>query len=131
MKLILYEDNSHPVTITVKGRDLKLLLIETSILIDCSQIAELFDKKERTVSSKVQKSKIRKYEVANIKMLKHYGFIHPDAVKSKPFYDLRQMMEGPAYYYFEKAGESDLIEVIIRTAIGKHREWLHNREIDK
>ena len=28
------------------------------------------------------------------------------------------------------ADEIDLIEVIIRVAIGKHREWIHNRSLD-
>ena len=57
--------------------------------------------------------------------------MHPDAVKPRPFYDLRQMLEGPAYYYFKKEDETDLIDVIVRVAIGKHREWIHNRNIDK
>ena len=26
--------------------------------------------------------------------------------------------------------ETDLIDVIVRVAIGKHREWIHNRDID-
>ena len=70
MKLILDSENSHPTTITVKGKEIKLLLIESSILI-----------------------------------------------------------EGPAYYYFKKEDETDLIDVIVRVAIGKHREWIHNRNI--
>ena len=119
MKLILDSENSHPTTITVKGKEITLLLIESSILIDSSQIAKIFDKKEKTVATKVQKSKLEKYETDN------------DAVKPRPFYDLRQMLEGPAYYYFKKEDETDLIEVIIRVAIGKHREWIHNREINK
>ena len=107
MKLILDTENSHPTTITVKGKEITLLLIESSILIDSNQIAKIFDKKEKTVAAKVQKSKPR------------------------PLYDLRQMIEGPAYYYFKKEDEIDLIEVIIRIAIGKHREWIHNRNIDR
>ena len=47
MKLILDAENSHPTTITVKGKEITLLLIESSILIDSSQIAKIFDKKER------------------------------------------------------------------------------------
>ena len=131
MKLILDSENSHPTTITVKGKEITLLLIESSILIDSSQIAKLFDKKEKTVATKVQKSKLKKYEPENIKLLKNYGFLNPDAVKPRPFYDLRQMLEGPAYYYFKKEDEVDLIDVIVRVAIGKHREWIHNRDIDK
>ena len=57
MKLILDTENSHPTTITVKGKEITLLLIESSILIDTSQIAKIFDKKEKTVATKVQKSK--------------------------------------------------------------------------
>ena len=102
MKLILDSENSHPTTITVKGKEITLLLIESSILIDSTQIAKIFDKKEKTVATKVQKSKL----------------------------ELRQMLEGPAYYYFKKEDETDLIEVIIRVAIGKHREWIHNRDIN-
>ena len=48
MKLILDGENSHPATITVKGKEITLLLIESSILIDSSQIAKIFDKKEKT-----------------------------------------------------------------------------------
>ena len=114
MKLILDSENSHPTTITVKGKEITLLLIESSILIDSSQIAKIFDKKEKTVATKVQK----------------YGLMHPDAVKPRPFYDLRQMFEGPAEYYFKQIDEVDLINVIVRVAIGKHREWIHNRAID-
>ena len=131
MKLILDNENSHPTTITVKGNEITLLLIESSILIDSSQVAKIFDKKEKTVAAKVQKSKLEKYETDNVKILKNYGLMNPDAVKPRPFYDLRQMMEGPAYYYFKKEDEVDLIEVIIRVAIGKHREWIHNRDLDK
>lgn len=61
--------------------------------------------------------------------MKNYRLMNPDAVKPKPFYDLRQMLECPAYYYFKKKDETELIEVIIRVAIGKHREWIHNRNI--
>ena len=131
MKLILDSENSHPTTIIVKGKEITLLLIESSILIDSSQIAKIFDKKEKTVATKVQKSKLEKYETENTKLLKNHGLMNPDAVNPRPFYDLRQMLEGPAYYYFKQADELDLIEVIIRVAIGKHREWIHNRDIDK
>ena len=131
MKLILDSENSHPATITVKGKEITLLLIESSILIDSSQIAKLFDKKEKTVATKVNKSKLEKYETENIKLLKSYGLMHPEAVKPKPFYDLRQMLEGPAQYYFKQEDDLDLIDVIVRVAIGKHREWIHNRDIDK
>ena len=130
MKLILDTENSHPTTITVKGKQITLLLIESSILIDSSQIAKIFDKKEKTVAGKVQKSKLEKYETDNVKLLKNYGLMNPDAVKPRPFYDLRQMLEGPAQYYFKQIDEIDLIEVIIRVAIGKHREWIHNRSLD-
>lgn len=131
MKLILDSENSHPTTITVKGKEIMLLLIESSILIDSSQIAKIFDKKEKTVATKVQKSGLEKYETENVKLLKKYGLMHPDAVKPRPFYDLRQMLEGPAEYYFKQIDEFDLIEVIVRVAIGKHREWIHNKGIDK
>ena len=131
MKLFLDNKNSYVTTLTVKGKEITLLLIESSILIDSSQIAKLFDKKEKTVASKVNKSKLEKYETENIKLLKSYGLMHPDAVKPKPFYDLRQMLEGPAQYYFKQNDELDLIDVIVRVAIGKHREWIHNRDIDK
>ena len=129
MKIILDSENSSPSTITVMGKEITLLLIESSILIDSSQIAKIFDKKEKTVATKVQKSKLEKYETENRKLLKNYGLMHSDAIKPRPFYDLRQMLEGPAYYYFKQADELDLIEVIVRLAIGKHREWLHNRNI--
>ena len=131
MKLILDTENSHLTTITVKGKEMTLLLIESSILIDSSQIAKLFDKKEKTVATKVQKSKLEKYETENVKLLKNYGLMHPDAVKPRPFYDLRQMLAGPAQYYFKQIDELDLIDVIVKVAIGKHREWIHNRNIDK
>ncbi|WP_296879048.1 hypothetical protein [uncultured Methanobrevibacter sp.] len=131
MKLILDSENSNPTTITVKGKEITLLLIESSILIDSSQIAKIFDKKEKTVATKVQKSGLEKYETENVKLLKKYGLMHPDAVKPRPFYDLRQMLEGPAEYYFKQIDEFDLIEVIVRVAIGKHREWIHNKRIDK
>ena len=130
MKLILDTENSHPTTITVKGKEITLLLVESSILIDSSQIAKIFDKKEKTVAGKVQKSKLEKYETENIKLLKNYGLMNPDAVKPRPFYDLRQMLEGPAQYYFKQIDDLDLTDVIIRVAIGKHREWIHNRSID-
>ena len=129
MKLILDSENSNPTTITVKGKEITLLLIESSILIDSSQIAKLFDKKEKTVATKVQKSKLEKYETNNVKILKNYGLMNWDAVKPRPFYDLRQMLEGPAYYYFKKEDEVELIDVIVRVVIGKHREWIHNRKI--
>ena len=131
MKLILDSENSHPATITVKGKEITLLLIESSILVDSSQIAKIFDKKEKTVATKVQKSKLEKYETENVKILKNYGLMNPDAVKPRPFYDLRQMLEGPAQYYFKQIDDLDLIDVIVRVAIGKHREWIHNRNIDK
>ena len=130
MKLILDTENSHPTTITVRGKQITLLLIESSILIDSSQIAKIFDKKEKTVATKVQKSKLDKYETENIKLLKNYGLMNPYAVKPRPFYDLRQMLEGPAKYYFKQIDDLDLIDVIVRVAIGKHREWIHNKEID-
>ncbi len=130
MKLILDSENSHPTTITVKGKEITLLLIESSILIDSSQIANLFDKKEKIVAGKVQKAKLEKYETDNTKILKNYGLMNPEAVKAKPFYDLRQMLEGPAQYYFKQIDELDLIDVIVRVAIGKHREWIHNRDIN-
>lgn len=129
MKLILDTENSYPTTITVRGKEITLLLIESSILIDSSQIAKIFDKKEKTVAGKVQKSKLEKYETENIKLLKNYGLMNPDAVKPRPFYDLRQMLEGPAKYYFKQIDDLDLIDVIVRVAIGKHREWIHNRDI--
>lgn len=131
MKLILDTENSYPTTITVRGKEITLLLIESSILIDSSQIAKIFDKKEKTVAGKVQKSKLEKYETENIKLLKNYGLMNPDAVKPRPFYDLRQMLEGPAQYYFKQIDNLDLIEVIVRVAIGKHREWIHNKNITK
>ena len=131
MKLFLDNENSYATTITVKGKDITLLLIKSSILIDSSQVAKIFDKKEKTVAGKVQKSKLEKYETDNVKLLKNYGLMNPDAVKPRPFYDLRQMLEGPAQYYFKQIDEIDLIEVIIRVAIGKHREWIHNRSLDK
>jgi len=131
MKLILDSENSHPTTITVKGKEITLLLIESSILIDSSQIAKIFDKKEKTVATKMQKSGLEKYETENVKLLKKYGLMHPDAVKPRPFYDLRQMLEGPAEYYFRQIDEVDLIDNIVRVAIGKHREWIHNRDIGK
>ena len=131
MKLFLDNENSYAATITVKGKEITLLLIETSILIDSSQIAKIFDKKEKTVATKVQKSKLEKYETTNVKLLKNYGLMHPNAVKPKPFYDLRQMLEGPAQYYFKQNDELDLIDVIVNVAIGKHREWIHNRDINK
>lgn len=130
MKLILDTENSHPTILNVKGKEITLLLIESSILIDSSQIARLFDKKEKTVAGKVQKSKLEKYETENIKLLKNYGLMHPEAIKPRPFYDLRQMLERPAYYYFKQIDEVDLIDVIVRVAIGKHREWIHNRDIN-
>ena len=129
MKLFLDNKNSYITTITVKGKEITLLLIESSILIDSSQIAKLFDKKEKTVATKVQKSKLEKYETDNVKILKNYGLMNPNAVKPRPFYDLRQMLEGPAQYYFKQNDDLNLIDVIVRVAIGKHREWIHNRDI--
>ena len=131
MKLILNNENSQPTMLTVKGKEITLLLIESSILIDSSQIAKIFDKKEKTVATKVQKAKLEKYETKNVKILKKYGLMNPDAVKPKPFYDLRQMLEGPAKYYFKQNDELDLIDVIVNVAVGKHREWIHNRDLDK
>ena len=58
----------------------------------------------------MQKSKLEKYETENVKLLKNYGLMNPDAVKPRPFYDLRQMLEGPAQYYFKQIDEIDLIE---------------------
>ena len=49
MKLILDTENSSPTTITVKGKEIILILIESSIFIDSTQIAKIFDKKEKTV----------------------------------------------------------------------------------
>ena len=131
MKLFLDNKNSYATSITVKGKEITLLLIESSILIDSSQIAKIFDKKEKTVATKVQKSKLEKYETDNTKLLKRYGLMHPEAVKPRPFYDLRQMLEEPAQYYFKQIDNLELIDVIVRVAIGKHREWIHNRDIDK
>ena len=131
MKLFLDSENSCATTITVKGKEITLLLIESSILIDSSQIAKIFDKKEKTVTTKVQKSNLEKYETENVKILKSYGLMNPDAVKPRPFYDLRQMLEGPAHYYFKKEDDLVLIDVIVRVAIGKHREWIHNRDIGR
>lgn len=131
MKLFLDNNNSYVTTITVKGKELMLLLIESSVLIDSSQIAKLFDKKEKTVATKVQKAKLEKYETENVKLLKSYGLMNPEAIKPRPFYDLRQMLEGPAAYYFKQTDNLDLIDVIVRVAIGKHREWIHNRDIEK
>ena len=131
MMLVLDSKNSYPTTITVKGKEITLLLIESCILIDSSQIAKIFDKKKKTVAAKVQKSKLEKYETENVKLLKKYGLMHPDAVKPRPFYDLRQMLEGPAEYYFKQIDEAELIDVIVRVAIGKHREWIHNKCISK
>ena len=130
MKLFLDNTNSYVTSITVKGKEIKLLLIESSILIDTTQIAKLFDKKEKTVATKVQKSKLEKYETESTKLLKSYGLMNPEAVKARPFYDLRQMLEGPAQYYFKQNDELDLIDVIVNVAIGKHREWIHNRDIN-
>ena len=130
MKLFLDNENSYAATITVKGKEIQLLLIESSILLDSSQIAKIFNKKEKTVATKVQKSKLEKYETENVKLLKNYGLMHPDAIKPKPFYDLRLMLEGPAQYYFKQNDELDLIDVIVNVAIGKHREWIHNRDIN-
>ena len=67
----------------------------------------------------------------DVKILKSYRLMHPDAVKPRPFYDLREMLEGLAYYYFKNEDETDLIDVIVRVAIGKHREWIHNYGINK
>lgn len=69
-------------------------------------------KKEKTVAGKVQKSKLEKYETDNVKILKNYGLMNPDAVKPRPFYDLRLMLEGPAYYYFKKEDEQILLMLL-------------------
>ncbi len=130
MKIIMDSENSHPTTITVKGKEITLLLIESSILIDSSQIAKIFDKKENTVATKIQKIRIGKYETENVKLLKKYGLMNPDAVKPRQFYDLRQMLEGPTEYYFKQIDEVELIDVIVRVAIGRHREWIHNKGVD-
>ena len=66
MKLFLDNENSYATTITVKGKDITLLLIESSILIDSSQIAKIFDKKEKTVATKVQKSKLEKNKTITV-----------------------------------------------------------------
>lgn len=41
------------------------------------------------------KSKLEKYETENVKLLKNYGLMNTDAIKPRPFYNLRQMLEGP------------------------------------
>ena len=41
------------------------------------------------------------------------------------------MLQGPTYYYFKQVNELDIIEVIIRVAIEKHCEWIHNSDIDQ
>ena len=79
----------------------------------------------------MQKSKLEKYETDNVKLLKNYGLMNQDAVKPRPFFDLRQMLEGSAEYYFKHIDEVDLIDVIVRVAIGKHCEWIHNRDIGR
>lgn len=66
MKLILDTENSYPTTITVKGNEITLLLIESSILIDSSQIAKIFDKKEKTVATKVQNPNWRNTKVKTL-----------------------------------------------------------------
>lgn len=48
--------------------------------------------------------------------------MHQDAIKPKPFYDLRQIMEEPDHYYFKKENELEFIDVIVNLAIGKHCE---------
>ena len=52
--------------------------------------------------------------------------MNPDAIKPKHFYDLRQMLEEPAQYYFKQNDKLELIYVIIRVSISKHREWIFN-----
>lgn len=64
-------------------------------------------------------------------LLKNYGLRNHDDVKPRPFYDLRLMLEWQAYHYFKKEDGIDLIDVIVRVAIEKHREWIHNKDIDK
>mgnify|MGYP007070011023 CR=1 FL=1 len=98
---------------------------------DTSFLVREIDKKEKTVATKVQKAKLEKYETENVKLLKNYGLMNPEAIKPRPFYDLRQMLEEPAQYYFKQIDDLDLIDVIVRVAIGKHREWIHNRDIEK
>lgn len=88
-------------------------MIESSILVDTSQIVKLFDKKEKTVAGKVQKSKLVKYETDNIKILKNYWLMNPDAVKPRPFYDLKQTLEGPDYYYFKKKMKQPLLMLLL------------------
>lgn len=84
-------------------------MIESSILVDTSQIVKLFGKKEKTVASKVQKSKLVKYKTDNIKILKNYWLMNSDAVKPRPFYDLKQILEGSDYYYFKKKMKQPLL----------------------
>ena len=57
--------------------------------------------------------------------------MHPDAIKPILYYDLREMLEEPANYYFKQTDDLDLIETIIKVDIGKHHEWIHNREIKR
>ena len=78
-------------------------------------------KKKRLLPLKFRNRGLEKYETKNAKLLKKYGLMHPDAVKPRPFYDLRQMLEGSAEYYFKQIDEVDLIDVIVLVAIGKHR----------
>ena len=40
------------------------------------------------------------------------------------------MLYESAEYYFKQIDETVLIEVIVRVAIGKHRELIHNRDLD-
>lgn len=54
-----------------------------------------------------------------------------DDVKPRFFYDLRLMLEGQVYHYFKKEDGTDLIDVIVGVAIGKHRGGIHNKDIDK
>ena len=58
--------------------------------------------------------------------------MHPEAIKPRPFYDLRQILEGwTAYHYFKKEDKIELIDVIVRLSIEKHHEWIHNRNVNK
>ncbi|WP_458453524.1 hypothetical protein [Methanobrevibacter sp.] len=50
----------------------------------------------------MKKSKLEKYETENVKLLKKYGLMHPDAVKPWPLYDLRTRLEESVEYYFKQ-----------------------------
>ena len=55
----------------------------------------------------------------------------PEIVISKEEPAVAPKFEEEPEPYFEKEDETDLIDVIVRVAIGKHREWIHNRDIEK